>query len=434
VVAGQVIAGRFVLQAHAATGGMGTVYRARDLVKQRPVAVKIVTLGRPYDLERFDREAEMLASVEHPNVVGYIAHGDSDGVHFLAQEWVDGSTLAAYLRGTGATVREAVDLATGVASAVAAIHKAGVIHRDIKPSNVILVDGRPDRVKLVDFGIARLAKDAKVLTRTGIVVGTPSYMAPEQARGESHITVAADVWSLGCLLYEALSGRVPFAGKSATAVRAKVVLAEPPRVDGWCPEAPAALVDLVHAALAKDPALRPADGAAIVDRLLALGSLPDGPRRKVGSPEPTTKRVGVTTTREQEAEELQSYLLISLAEPEPETAPTDRSVQLDDVAARHGMGVHVLDEGTAMLVAEQSGKRGAIAAARAAAELRAEVFDGAIAVFARPVGEDIDNAVERGAELLDQAVMQAVFSDEHVVALDDIISELVAEEVPGLKT
>src|SRR5258706_4815007 len=157
---------------------MSSVYRARDLATSHTVAVKVLKLDRPYDLVRFGREAQTLASVSHPNVVGYVAHGEADGVHFLVQEWVDGITLGTQMSTLGVTAPEGVSIAIGVARALEATHSFGIVHRDIKPSNVILAGGEVGRVKLVDFGVARLANDAIVLTRSGVLVGTPAYMSP----------------------------------------------------------------------------------------------------------------------------------------------------------------------------------------------------------------------------------------------------------------
>src|SRR6185503_16151087 len=166
----------------AGTGGMGSVFRARDVKTGRIVAVKVLKLDRMFDLARFEREAAMLASVTSDHIVDYIAHGEAEGIHFLAQEWVDGITLSTHEQTIGTTVSDAVVIAHGIARALGAIHKLGVIHRDIKPANIILAGGEIERIKLVDFGIARQTDSAGVLTRTGMLVGTPSYMSPEQAR------------------------------------------------------------------------------------------------------------------------------------------------------------------------------------------------------------------------------------------------------------
>src|SRR5512140_2067912 len=295
-----ILGGRFQLLAHSGRGGMGSVYRARDLENGHLVALKVLTLDRPFDLVRFGREAMLLATVHHPNIVDYVAHGESGGVHFLVQEWIEGVTLAEKLHVTGITVAEVVTLAIGLAGALEATHSRGIIHRDIKPDNIIVPEDRFDRVKLVDFGIARLTSEAGVLTRTGKLVGTPSYMAPEQTRGSVNLEAAADIWSLGCVLYEALSGRVAFDGRSPAAVQAKVLLTEPPKLAQLCPEAPPDLLALVGAMLAKDPAKRPASGPDLVARLSALPVVSDGPRRRVGGSGPATVAMPIRPARRRE--------------------------------------------------------------------------------------------------------------------------------------
>jgi hypothetical protein len=425
------IGGRFQSLVHASRGGMGSVYRARDLETGQIVALKVLTLERPFDLVRFGREATLLAKVKHPNVVDYVAHGESDGVHYLVQEWVDGVTLAQKLESTGLTAAEAVEVAIGIAGALAATHALGIIHRDIKPANIILADDRFDRVKLVDFGIARLTSDAGVLTRTGRLVGTPSYMSPEQARGSIKIEPAADIWSLGCVLYEALSGFIAFDGLSPPAVRAKVLLNDPPSLEPRCPEAPPALIELVQAMLAKDPAKRPASGPELVERLRALRPIPDGPRRRGGAPEAPTvampnRRVSATEVDQREAG---CFVLV---------APVDVSATaIDDnvarVAERHRLDVHVFDDGSTLLVAKGTGKEAVIEAARAA------LPDGAVSVFSRSSDDSLSEAIDRGSLLLERGMMSTLFGDlvgraEPVVHLDTVVAELVASDLPVATT
>ncbi|HEV7554115.1 MAG TPA: serine/threonine-protein kinase, partial [Kofleriaceae bacterium] len=295
-----VIAGRFELLTHAGKGGMASVYKALDRDTSRIVAVKILTLDRPFDIARFAREATVLATIRHPNVVEYIAHGQATGVHFLAQEWVDGDTLSAYQRSHGTTARDAVTIAIGVAAALEAIHTIGVIHRDVKPSNIILANGKPDGVKLVDFGIARAAAEAGVLTRSGVMLGTPSYMSPEQAQGLLSIESESDIWALGCVLFEALTGRTAFAGKTPAAIRAKVLLADPQALTPLCPEAPPELCTLVGHMLEKRESRRPANGTELLARLRSLPAIPDGPVRRVGVAEPSTLAMPVRPRADQQ--------------------------------------------------------------------------------------------------------------------------------------
>jgi len=412
---------------------MGSVYRARDLENGHLVALKVLTLDRPFDLVRFGREAMLLATVHHPNIVDYVAHGESGGVHFLVQEWIEGVTLAEKLHVTGVTVAEAVTFAIALAGALEATHSRGIIHRDIKPDNIIVPEDRFDRVKLVDFGIARLTSEAGVLTRTGKLVGTPSYMAPEQTRGSVNLEAAADIWSFGCVLYEALAGRVAFDGRSAAAVQAKVLLTEPPKLAQLCPEAPPDLLALVAAMLAKDPAKRPTSGPDLVARLSALPVVSDGPRRRVGGSGPATVAMPIRPARRTQVDEQTTGCFVLVAPVEvPEETPNDNVAK---VAERHRMNVHLFDDGSTLLVAEQTGKVGAVGAARAALELREEVPDGAVSVFGQSTEDSFSDAIERGSMLLERGMMGTLFgdlvgNDEHVVHIDDVIAELVAQDLP----
>ncbi len=255
-----VVAERFEIVAHAGAGGMATVYRARDRATGSIVALKL--LGSVGERERFVREAETLARLDHPNIVRYVAHGAlDDGGAFLAMEWLEGESLAARLKRESLSVDEALDVCTRVAIALGHAHAHGVIHRDVKPSNVMLpASGNLADLRVVDFGIARhdVRRD---LTQTGMLVGTPGYMSPEQARGSRDIDARADVFALGCLLYKALTQRAPFAGGSIVAVLAKILLEEPVPVRRIRQDVPVSVERLVASLLAKNPALRPRDGA-----------------------------------------------------------------------------------------------------------------------------------------------------------------------------
>src|SRR5262245_2550156 len=159
---------------------MGTIYRARDLETGRPVAVKVVATDHVSEPERFLREAALLAELDHPSIVHYVAHGESAGCRYLVMEWIEGETLAQRLQCDGATVAESVAIGIQVADALAVAHARGVLHRDVKPDNLVFADGT---LKLVDFGLARRTLDEQGLTASGVLLGTPGYMAPEQAEG-----------------------------------------------------------------------------------------------------------------------------------------------------------------------------------------------------------------------------------------------------------
>src|SRR5262245_13614574 len=202
------IAGRFQLESIAGEGGMSTVYRAFDRKTQKTVALKLLQrLGDSVERERFTREATLLSQLRHPGIVAYLGHGVTDeDQHYLAMEWLAGEDLEKRLCRGPLSLSESLTLIGRAAEALAVAHAAGVVHRDLKPSNLFLCDGELERVVLLDFGIAQNDAISRAITRSGVVVGTPAYMAPEQARGERHLTAAVDVFSLGCLLFRCLTG------------------------------------------------------------------------------------------------------------------------------------------------------------------------------------------------------------------------------------
>ncbi len=278
--AGEVVGERFEVERLAGSGGMGTVYRALDRVTGAPVALKIVTSGAR-DGERFAQEARVLAELTHPAIVQYVAHGATpSGRPFLAMEWLEGADLGQTLDKGGLGVAESVTVVRRVAEGLAVAHARGVIHRDIKPSNVFLVAGDAARTKLIDFGIVRLSISGlaapRALTRTGVALGTVGYMSPEQATADPGLDVRTDVFALGCVLFECLTGEPTFSGDQVVAVLAKVLREEPPRIRQLRPELPAKLEDLVGRMLAKDRSKRPADARAVLLELEELGALAGG--------------------------------------------------------------------------------------------------------------------------------------------------------------
>jgi hypothetical protein len=273
---GDVIDDRFEIERLAGTGGMGAVYRAHDRSTGGPAAVKVLWarfVELPEHAERFAREARVLMELSHPAIVRYLAHGlTPEGEPWLALEWLEGESLSQRLRRQGLTVAESVALGRRLAEALGAAHRRGIVHRDLKPSNVHLVGGALEGAKLLDFGIAKVAGD-EPLTLTGMVMGTPFYMAPEQARGLRRIDARADVFALGCVLFHCLTGRAPFAGDEMHAALLKVVLEDAPHVFVLRDDVPDALDDLVARMLARPPEERPADGDAVARELGALGDL-----------------------------------------------------------------------------------------------------------------------------------------------------------------
>ncbi len=249
-------------------GGMGVVYRARQVALNREVALKVLLAGDHASLSqraRFLAEAEAAARVVHSGVVQVYDYGTWGGQPFLALEYCPGGSLSERLAGTPLPPPAAVELVEGVAKAVAHLHAGGVVHRDLKPANVLLAaDGTP---KVGDFGLAKLLESGDRLTATGAVLGTPAYMAPEQARGDARgVGTAADVWALGAVLYECLTGRPPFQGSSPAATVLLVLEQEPVPVRALNPAVPADLETVCLKCLDKDPARRyPAAGPLAAD-------------------------------------------------------------------------------------------------------------------------------------------------------------------------
>lgn len=201
---------RFEVEGMVGSGGMGVVFRCRDLLDGNLVAVKLLQRHEYLAIERFTREAGTLATLVHPAIVRYIAHGiGPQGEPYLAMEWLDGQNLAEYLEDGLADPKAVALLGARVLQALAAAHAQGIIHRDLKPSNIFLPEGDLGRAKLIDFGIAQRVQDAWSITRPGGAVGTPMYMAPEQLRGQGEVDGRADVFSLGCVLVEALTDEPP---------------------------------------------------------------------------------------------------------------------------------------------------------------------------------------------------------------------------------
>ncbi|MGI5137295.1 MULTISPECIES: protein kinase domain-containing protein [unclassified Streptomyces] len=256
------LAERYQLEELLGRGAMGEVWRAADQVLHRTVAVKFLHGDDATDFERFRMEAQTAGRLNHPNVVGVYDFGSHHGQPYLVMEYVDGWNLSQERSLRGALpAPEAAGIAAQMAAGLAAAHRQGVIHRDIKPANVMLTNDRT--AKLTDFGIARFTDDAaSTLTATGKIIGSAAYLAPERALGHP-AQPASDVYSLGCVLYELLTGRPPFSGATSLAVVQQHVDAQPPPVTHLRPDIPQPLADCLTHLLAKNPEHRPsADQAA----------------------------------------------------------------------------------------------------------------------------------------------------------------------------
>jgi serine/threonine-protein kinase len=250
-------------------GGVGVVYRAWHRRLNRPVALKMLLAGpyaQPHELERFLREAEAVAALRHPHIVQVYDVGDADGRPYFTMELVEGGSLAQKLTGTPQPAHQAAALVASVAEAVHAAHQRGIVHRDLKPGNVLLTaDGT---AKLTDFGLARRLEGAEGLTQTGVPVGTPSYMAPEQAEGRSHqVGPAADTYALGAILYELLTGRAPFRAATAAETLRQVLSREPVPPSRLNAAVPRDVETICLKCMEKDPGRRYPSAAALAEDL-----------------------------------------------------------------------------------------------------------------------------------------------------------------------
>jgi serine/threonine protein kinase len=253
VEVGSVVDGRYNVQAKLGGGGMADVWLAEDVHLQRRIALKVLHQRFAQDREfvmRFQREAESAAGLQHPNIVSVFDRGEWEGTYYIAMQYIEGPTLK-QLIDSGITVEQGVAVIRQVLQAAGYAHRQGIIHRDLKPQNVI-VDPEGKAV-VTDFGIARAG--VSEITQTGSVMGTPHYLSPEQAQG-FEVTAVSDLYSVGVMLYEALTGRVPFEGESAVAVAMKQVSQMPQRPSSIQPRVSPALDAVVMRALEKDPGQR----------------------------------------------------------------------------------------------------------------------------------------------------------------------------------
>ncbi|WP_282420687.1 protein kinase [Polyangium sp. 15x6] len=430
--AGDLVDDRFVIERVAGSGGMGTVYRALDRHTGLRVALKLVHDEDAEMARRIDHEARSLAGLRHPHVVRYVSHGSMGlGGRWLAMEWLEGEDLAARLTRGPLPLADAITLGARVARALEAAHHHGVIHRDIKPSNLLLLGSSVEEVRLIDFGIAQRVTTSRRVTDSGAAIGTPGYMAPEQARGDrARVDGRADLFSLGAVLFECVTGRPAFEGTHVMALLARLLFEEAPRLKDLRPEAPRALDELVASLLAKDPDERPHDAGAVAR---ALESMDAG--RASLRPPPGRADLGHTERR--------LFSIVAALPHAPEVVPyveTEERAHIRVTAIEHAVrpfGAHASALANGALFVTLSGEGSAsdlaIRAARAALALRPLLPPSAIALVTglgeadgrAPIGMVADRAVvllkdgERhphGSVLMDE-VTAALLDGRFAVAL-----------------
>ena len=436
---GEIFAERFRIERKAAEGGMGEVYRAIDTASGSTVALKVLLRQASEQAARFMREARLLAEIAHPGIVRHVDHGVApSGQLWLAMEWLEGEELADRMERAPLDLSESLRVVQRVAQIVGVAHARGIVHRDLKPSNIFLQGGDLDGVKVLDFGIAMLPGARN--TATGLVLGTLWYMAPEQARAAKDLDARADVFALGCVLFECLTGRPPFLGEHPMAILAKLVLEDAPRVRDLQPDIAENVDVLVSRMLAKDPADRPADGAALALELEAV--IDDRP----SSLAPLAPRQVSLTTGEQR---LVSVVLLGPALEaalERTIAPgedDDPQPALAAVAEAYGAEAERLADGSLVILLKGTGAaatdqascaaRCALAVAAVAPYVPVALATGLAELSGRtPVGEVIDRAVAlvRAAEpgvvvdeltrgLLGREFVVGGGSNERLLAEDD---------------
>jgi tetratricopeptide (TPR) repeat protein len=424
---GTLLGERFELEMLTASGGMGQVYRAVDRQSGRRVAVKILAYPSEIDSERFARETEIIATLRHPRIVEYLAHGGGPETPWLAMEWLEGVSLATSLARGPLGIERSLGVVRSAAEGLTVLHARGLVHRDVKPSNLFLVGGEVERLKLLDFGVVR-AGTGSTVTRSGALVGTPGYVAPEQARGGQPLDARADVFALGCVLFECLTGRAAFAGEHMLAALAKILLEDPPRANDICSGVPHDLEELLARMISKTPADRPRDAAAVLAELGALAPLDErqglGPSAltsceqrllsiivATGQGVPSAARLGsIAGTRAEAA-------LVPIA------SEADALQAIRQLAALHGGWIVTLAGGSLLVVLRSAGAATDLAAraARCALALRERLPRAGLAIA---TGRGVLSGSGLAGEVIDRGVHLVRLGGQGV-RVDEVTAGLV---------
>lgn len=422
---GDLIAGRFQLSSRVSRRGATQVWRARDVVGQCDVAVKVlmppeeahedVARAAATGKARFLRESELLLTLDDPGIVKHLASGEIlDGALYLVTQWLEGTDLHDRLREGPVPLQQAVRTVRRIAEALSVVHRAGLIHRDVKPRNIRL-DPDLDHPRLIDFGLARDVRSSSDLTLPGTFLGTPRYVAPEQARGQSDIDVRADLFSLGCVLYECVTGQRAFDAKDVPGVLLKIVLEDPQPVEELCPQTPQELVVLLRQLLSKDRTGRPASSVEVAARLAdVLGE------HDTDFDFDSIAEVPVAVGRSD-----RPYEFVVLTAPVMGGLPTD-SLRIVELLSAFSGRLTTLADGS--LAATMSG--GGVASDRAAVSahvalaLRDRLPDVAIAVGA---GHGSSGGASAAGEAIEHvtALLRSGLGTPPTVALDDTVARLL---------
>lgn len=348
MLAGTIVASRFRVIEAVGQGGMGQVFRAEDLSTGRTVALKTLHAIDGSMVDRFVLEAKTLASLEHPSIVGYVAHGTTEGgVPFLAMRWLDGEDLARVLRRGALSIQETLALVRRVCEGLMVAHQRGIVHRDLKPANIVLVGGVASGATIVDFGIARPDSLTRGLTRTGAIVGTVGYMSPEQLQGAKDLDGRSDLFSLACVAFECVTGRPAFAADNLGAAIAQILLGEAPRAKDVAPGVPAALDELIASMMRVRREYRVQSARAVIDTIDAFSL--DSAELSAAATQLAPRDVRPTLRSER------TPVAIVLAWPNdasstPESSDSDVQLTVDALARRWGGTSTALAGGALLLV------------------------------------------------------------------------------------
>jgi hypothetical protein len=410
---GDVVAERFEIHRCAASGGTGIVYKAHDRETRRAVALKFLRDRARSD--RFREAAELFVALDHPHVVEHIAHGlTAENGPYVVMPWLDGVDLQQRLASGRFSVADTLVIARSVADALAYLHGRGIVHGDLKPSNLFLPDGEPRDVKVIDLGVGRAERHSPL--DDPAVSGTPGFMAPEQARGDAASGPAADIFALGCVLFECLTGERLHGGADHLAVLAKTLLEEPTRTRQRRADVPEGLDQLIFRMVAREPEQRPRDGAELREWLVDL--------RRAGA---ASSRPSTSMTAHERRVLTILVIVLPSHTPPPGRLVTPSPFDAEPFhPARFGVHLHRLDHRTAVAFGPDGLGAGdqASVLARFSAALRDAYPGASIAIAAGsvltgprpPVGEAIDRAM---------ALVRAPAST-HGILLDDHAAALVA--------